>query len=112
MNGAENLLETLVAAGVEVCFANPGTSEMHLVSAIGKSERMRPVLCLFEGVASGAADGYARMLDKPALLAEIASQDADGDIRLEALQAIDRLPTLERLAREARGRDKAEHQKR
>ena len=67
MNGAENLLETLVAAGVEVCFANPGTSEMHLVSAIGKSERMRPVLCLFEGVASGAADGYARMLDKPAL---------------------------------------------
>ena len=67
MNGAENLLETLVAAGVEVCFANPGTSEMHLVSAIGNSERMRPVLCLFEGVASGAADGYARMLDKPAL---------------------------------------------
>jgi len=67
MNGAENLLETLTAAGLEVCFANPGTSEMHLVSAIGNSERMRPVLCLFEGVASGAADGYARMLDKPAL---------------------------------------------
>jgi acetolactate synthase-1/2/3 large subunit len=67
MNGAENLLETLIAAGVEVCFANPGTSEMHLVSAIGNSERMRPILCLFEGVASGAADGYARMTDKPAL---------------------------------------------
>ena len=67
MNGAENLLETLTAAGIEVCFANPGTSEMHLVSAIGNSDRMRPVLCLFEGVASGAADGYARMLDKPAL---------------------------------------------
>ena len=67
MNGAENLLETLIAAGVEICFANPGTSEMHLVSAIGNSERMRPVLCLFEGVASGAADGYARMTDKPAL---------------------------------------------
>jgi acetolactate synthase-1/2/3 large subunit len=67
MNGAENLLQTLVAAGVEVCFANPGTSEMHLVSAIGNSGRMRPVLCLFEGVASGAADGYARMLDRPAL---------------------------------------------
>jgi len=67
MNGAENLLQTLVAAGVEVCFANPGTSEMHLVAAIGKTEAMRPVLCLFEGVASGAADGYARMADKPAL---------------------------------------------
>jgi acetolactate synthase-1/2/3 large subunit len=67
MNGAENLLQTLVAAGVEVCFANPGTSEMHLVAAIGKSVAMRPVLCLFEGVASGAADGYARMTDRPAL---------------------------------------------
>ena len=67
MNGAENLLQTLVKAGVEVCFANPGTSEMHLVNAIGRSERMRAVLCLFEGVVSGAADGYARMADKPAL---------------------------------------------
>ncbi len=67
MNGAENLLETLVQAGVEVCFANPGTSEMHLVAAIGRTERMRAVLCLFEGVVSGAADGYARMSDKPAL---------------------------------------------
>lgn len=67
MNGAENLLNTLVEAGVEVCFANPGTSEMQLVSAIGNSEGMRAVLCLFEGVVSGAADGYARMADKPAL---------------------------------------------
>lgn len=67
MNGAENLLQTLEQAGIEVCFANPGTSEMHLVAAIGRSERVRPVLCLFEGVASGAADGYARMTDKPAL---------------------------------------------
>jgi len=67
MNGAENLLQTLEQAGVEVCFANPGTSEMHLVSAIGRSDRMRAVLCLFEGVASGAADGYARVTDKPAL---------------------------------------------
>ncbi|HKX56106.1 MAG TPA: acetolactate synthase large subunit, partial [Xanthomonadales bacterium] len=67
MNGAENLLNTLVAAGVEVCFANPGTSEMQLVSAIGNSDRMRAVLCLFEGVVSGAADGYGRMADKPAL---------------------------------------------
>jgi acetolactate synthase-1/2/3 large subunit len=67
MNGAENLLNTLEQCGVEVCFANPGTSEMHLVAAIGKSERMRAILCLFEGVVSGAADGYARMTDKPAL---------------------------------------------
>jgi len=67
MNGAERLLETLVASGVEVCFANPGTSEMQLVSAIGNHENMRAILCLFEGVVSGAADGYARMSDKPAL---------------------------------------------
>jgi acetolactate synthase-1/2/3 large subunit len=67
MNGAERLLETLVESGVELCFANPGTSEMQLVSAIGNSEKMRAVLCLFEGVVSGAADGYARMSDKPAL---------------------------------------------
>ncbi|MEE4277290.1 MAG: acetolactate synthase large subunit [Halieaceae bacterium] len=66
MNGAEALLETLVESGVEICFANPGTSEMQLVTAIGKTEAMRPVLCLFEGVVSGAADGYARMADKPA----------------------------------------------
>lgn len=66
MNGAERLLETLVKSGVDVCFANPGTSEMQLVSAIGNTERMRAVLCLFEGVVSGAADGYGRMSDKPA----------------------------------------------
>jgi acetolactate synthase-1/2/3 large subunit len=67
MNGAEKLLENLVASGVDVCFANPGTSEMQLVSAIGNKEEMRAVLCLFEGVVSGAADGYARMSDKPAV---------------------------------------------
>ncbi len=67
MNGAENLLQTLVQSGVEVCFANPGTSEMQLVSAIGNSTDMRAILCLFEGVASGAADGYGRMKQKPAL---------------------------------------------
>ncbi len=66
MNGAEALLQTLVASDVEICFANPGTSEMQLVTAIGKTDAMRPVLCLFEGVVSGAADGYARMADKPA----------------------------------------------
>jgi len=67
MNGAEGLLETLVESGIELCFANPGTSEMQLVSAIGNNDNMRAVLCLFEGVVSGAADGYARMADKPAI---------------------------------------------
>jgi acetolactate synthase-1/2/3 large subunit len=67
MNGAEKLLEALVASGVEVCFSNPGTSEMQLVSAIGNNKGMRAILCLFEGVVTGAADGYARMSDKPAL---------------------------------------------
>ena len=64
--GAHTLLETLVANGVEVCFTNPGTSEMHFVAALDHVPGMRPVLCLFEGVATGAADGYARMAGKPA----------------------------------------------
>ena len=63
MNGAESMLQTLLNAGVEVCFANPGTSEMHMVSAIGKDQSMRSVLGLFEGVCSGAADGYAHCSD-------------------------------------------------
>lgn len=66
MNGAESMLQTLTNNGVEVCFTNPGTSEMHMVDAMGRSEGMRAILCLFEGVCSGAADGYARMLAKPA----------------------------------------------
>ena len=66
MNGAESMLETLANNGVEVCFSNPGTSEMHMVAAMGKSTRMRSILCLFEGVCSGAADGYGRMTGKPA----------------------------------------------
>ncbi|MCV7152342.1 acetolactate synthase large subunit [Mycolicibacterium pyrenivorans] len=66
MNGAEALLTTLVDGGVEVCFANPGTSEMHFVAALDAVPQMRGVLTLFEGVATGAADGYARMADKPA----------------------------------------------
>jgi acetolactate synthase-1/2/3 large subunit len=65
-NGAESLVATLVASGIEVCFANPGTSEMHFVSALDRIPGMRPVLCLFEGVVTGAADGYARMAGKPA----------------------------------------------
>ena len=66
MNGADAVLNTLADNGVEACFANPGTSEMHFVSALDREPRMRPVLCLFEGVATGAADGYGRMAGKPA----------------------------------------------
>lgn len=65
MNGAKALIETLVRAGVDTCFTNPGTSEMHFVAALDGSE-MRAVLALFEGVATGAADGYARIAGKPA----------------------------------------------
>src|SRR5258708_3378475 len=66
MNGAESLVKTLVAGGVEVCFANPGTSEMHFVAALDSVPGIRCVLCLFEGGVSGAADGYARMAERPA----------------------------------------------
>ena len=66
MNGAESLVRTLVGGGVNVCFSNPGTSEMHFVAALDRVEGMRCVLALFEGVATGAADGYARMAEKPA----------------------------------------------
>ncbi|QYX57189.1 acetolactate synthase large subunit [Roseovarius sp. SCSIO 43702] len=66
MNGAESLLRSLHSAGVEVCFANPGTSEMQFVDALDRTGLMRCVLGLFEGVVSGAADGYARMAGKPA----------------------------------------------
>ena len=66
MNGAQSLLQTLVDGGVEVCFTNPGTSEMHFVAALDMQEGMRGVLGLFEGAVTGAADGYARMAGKPA----------------------------------------------
>ncbi len=66
VNGAQTLLRTLVDAGVDVCFTNPGTSEMHFVAALDTVPEMRAVLALFEGVATGAADGYARMAGKPA----------------------------------------------
>jgi acetolactate synthase-1/2/3 large subunit len=65
MNGAHALLRTLVANGVTTCFTNPGTSEMHFVAALNDVPEMRAVLCLFEGVATGAADGYARMAGVP-----------------------------------------------
>ncbi|WP_310535131.1 acetolactate synthase large subunit [Novosphingobium sp.] len=65
MNGAEALVSTLIAGGVNTCFANPGTSEMHFLSALD-NPGMKSVLCLFEGVATGAADGYFRMKESPA----------------------------------------------
>jgi acetolactate synthase-1/2/3 large subunit len=68
VNGAQALLTTLVDGGVEVCFANPGTSEMHFVAALDSVAEMRAVLALFEGVASGAADGYARIAERPAVV--------------------------------------------
>lgn len=66
MNGAENLIRALLASGVDTCFTNPGTSEIHLVAALDRIPEVRCVLGLFEGVISGAADGYARMTEKPA----------------------------------------------
>lgn len=67
MNGAENLMCTARQAGIEICFANPGTTEMQLVAALDTTPGMRAVLGLFEGVCTGAADGYARLAGKPAL---------------------------------------------
>jgi acetolactate synthase I/II/III large subunit len=66
VNGAQALINTLVDSGVDVCFANPGTSEMHFVAALDAVPQMRGVLALFEGVATGAADGYARITGRPA----------------------------------------------
>jgi acetolactate synthase I/II/III large subunit len=66
MNGAESLIRSLVAGGVDTCFTNPGTSEVHLVAALDQIKEIRCVLGLFEGVVTGAADGYARMAEKPA----------------------------------------------
>ncbi len=65
-NGANALIQTLVDAGITTCFTNPGTSEMHFVAALDSAPGVRAVLALFEGVATGAADGYGRMADKPA----------------------------------------------
>src|SRR5689334_495802 len=66
MNGAESLIHTLRSAGVPICFTNPGTTEMQLVAALDTVPGIRTVLGLFEGVCSGAADGYARMARRPA----------------------------------------------
>ena len=66
MNGAESLVRTLIASDVDVCFSNPGTSEMHFVAALDRVEGIRCVLGLFEGVVTGAADAYYRIAEKPA----------------------------------------------
>ncbi len=67
LTGADALLATAAAAGIELCFANPGTTEMPLVAAFERQRAIRPILCLFEGVCSGAADGYGRVAGKPAM---------------------------------------------
>ena len=67
MNGAEALVATAVGAGIEICFANPGTTELPLVQALDSVPGLRGVLCLHENVATGAADGYGRMAAKPAM---------------------------------------------
>jgi acetolactate synthase-1/2/3 large subunit len=66
VRGAQALIRTLAASGVGVCFSNPGTSEMHFVASLDAVPQLRGVLCLFEGVATGAADGYGRMAGRPA----------------------------------------------
>jgi acetolactate synthase I/II/III large subunit len=67
MNGAEAILTTAHGAGIDVCFANPGTTEMPLVAALDSIRGIRPVLGLFEGVCTGAADGFGRMAGRPAM---------------------------------------------
>ena len=66
MNGAESLVRSLLLSGVDTCFANPGTSEMHFVAALDKVDGMRCLLGMAEAVVTGCADGYARMAGKPA----------------------------------------------
>ncbi|PLW67881.1 acetolactate synthase large subunit [Pseudohalioglobus lutimaris] len=79
MNGAQALFNALTSAGLDTCFANPGTSEMQLVYEMGKSDAVRPILCLQENVVTGAADGYARMAEKPAFtLLHVGSGFANG----------------------------------
>jgi acetolactate synthase-1/2/3 large subunit len=67
MNGAEALVATAISEGIEVCFANPGTTELPLVAALDSVPGLRGILCLHENVATGAADGYGRMSGKPAM---------------------------------------------
>ncbi|QJD16301.1 acetolactate synthase large subunit [Paracoccus sanguinis] len=83
MNGAESVVRSLHAAGTEVCFANPGTSEMQFVDALDRTRLIHCVLGLFEGVVTGAADGYGRMAGKPAVtLLHLAPGFANGAANL------------------------------
>ena len=66
MNGAESLVRTLALNGIEVCFTNPGTSEMHFMAALDHTNALRCILGLQENIVTGAADGYGRMAEKPA----------------------------------------------
>src|SRR5436853_2820008 len=79
-NGAQALIRTLVDAGVRVCFANPGTSEMHFVAALDSVPEMRGVLAQFEGVATGAADGYSRMAGRPGATLQHLGQGLDNGL--------------------------------
>jgi len=84
MNGAQALFKALTDAGLDTCFANPGTSEMQLVYEIGLTKDVRPVLCLQENTVTGAADGYARMAGKPAFtLLHVAAGFANGIANLQ-----------------------------
>jgi acetolactate synthase-1/2/3 large subunit len=84
MNGAQSLFKALVDAGIDTCFANPGTSEMQLVYEMGLTDDMRPILCLQENTVTGAADGYGRMAGKPALtLLHVGSGFANGIANLQ-----------------------------
>ncbi|NND13296.1 MAG: acetolactate synthase large subunit [Acidimicrobiia bacterium] len=84
MNGAQSLFKALVDAGIDTCFANPGTSEMQLVYEMGLTDDMRPILCLEENIVTGAADGYGRMAGKPALtLLHVGSGFANGIANLQ-----------------------------
>ena len=96
MNGAQSLIRTLVGGGVDVCFANPGTSEMHFVASLDAVPEMRAVLALFEGVVTGAADGYGRMAERPAAtLLHLGPGMANG---LAAFAAGSTLATLDEVA--------------
>src|SRR6478735_1193406 len=92
MNGAESLVRTLVAGGVDVCFTNPGTSEMHFVAALDRVEGMRCVLGLFEGVVTGAADGAAAIAAAKSAPAQIATLILPADTAWNEADGIAQVP--------------------
>ena len=108
VNGAESLIRTLIDAGLTVCFANPGTTEMPMVRALDDVPGMRAVLGLFEGVCTGAADGYARMTGRPALtLLHLGPGFANGIANLHNARraALPPLASLQRPSRAGRRSD-------